>query len=92
MSEAEEERFMARVSHMANRIGMHPQRAEVLAYMLLVRDREGDDRRLCIECQHCAIGLHCTQWRQIGMSGPALGDMATMLQRCQGFRKGDTWA
>ncbi len=58
-----------------------PGRAESLADRLLVRDREGDDRRMCIECRHCTSGRSCGRARAAGLSHQELGELAVMLQR-----------
>jgi hypothetical protein len=58
--------------------------ADDLAERLTLRDREGDGRRLCIEC------LHLKAWRcgnhAAADVAPELGrSLATLLQRCAGF-------
>jgi hypothetical protein len=64
--------------------------AEVTAVRLTYRDREMDDRRLCLECQHLFGGAdsrRCSQWQKVGqINGPAIpGELVTLLQRCAGF-------
>lgn len=88
MSTAEVDLFMARVERFTSR-GLPgrglPGRAESLADRLLVRDREGDDRRMCIECRHCTSGRSCGRARAAGLSHQELGELAVMLQRCPTF-------
>lgn len=56
------------------RRGMSVKDAEQVSERLLVRDRDRDDRRLCIECRHCN-GKRC----QMGSA------MLNILQRCPRF-------
>ena len=88
MSTAEIDLFMARVERFTSR-GLPgrglPGWAENLADRLLVRDREGDDRRMCIECRHCTSGRSCGRARAAGLSHQELGELAVMLQRCPTF-------
>ena len=93
MSTAEVDLFMARVERFTSR-GLPgrglpgwglPGWAESLADRLLVRDREGDDRRMCIECRHCTSGRSCGRARAAGLSHQELGELAVMLQRCPTF-------
>lgn len=88
MSTVEIERFMARVERFTSR-GLPgrglPGWAENLADRLLVRDREGDDRRMCIECRHCTSGRSCGRARAAGLSHQELGALAVRLQRCPAF-------
>jgi hypothetical protein len=58
--------------------------AEAMAERLTLRDRDGDDRRLCIECANFRGG-RCRQPERAGVA-PELGTLATMLQRCPAFR------
>ena len=69
--------------------GLTPNDAEVLADKLMIRDRDGDDRRVCLECSHlrCQAGhSHCLGLRYAGMGGSlVLSGQIAMLQRCDGF-------
>ena len=88
-SDNEIERFMARVQRFTNR-GLDMIRAESLADKLATRDRDDDDRRLCIECRSCDVARRCSSARVAGLGGaPAapLGDLAFMLQRCPAFKE-----
>ena len=59
--------------------------AERLADLLVIRDREQDDRRLCLECSNCQQG-RCTRWLAAGLKQAQLpAGLATTLQRCGGF-------
>lgn len=65
------------------RLGLHHEEAARLADKLLLRDREGDDRRLCLECAHLR-GRPCA-WRcptPGGMGAP----LVAQLQRCPSWR------
>ena len=50
--------------------------SEYLAEMLLRRDRDLDDRRLCIECAHACPGWRCAK---------KAGFLLDQLQRCDHF-------
>ena len=66
---------------------------EALADKLVARDRDSDDRRLCLECTHLAgyAGTwSCRNWQRAGVAIKARdaglpGDLVRMLQRCEGF-------
>lgn len=83
MNAGEIERFEARVT-LFRRRGLTTEQAEAMVDKLLRRDREGDDRRLCLECRHLS-GRRCAAWRVAGIGGPDVGDLRTKLQRCDGF-------
>ena len=64
--------------------------SEALADKLVLRDRESDDRRLCLECVHLAgrAGvMRCAQWQRAGLgaAGVAAG-LHLVLQRCDSFK------
>ena len=68
--------------------GVSNDEAERLAYALVIRDREGDERRLCLECPHVqGFGRwRCGNWQVAGMARQGLAsDLVVMLQRCGGF-------
>ena len=66
------------------RIGLRPD-ADHLAELLTLRDRDGDDRRMCFECQHYRPG-RCGNHAGAGLRVPELSrDLAELLQRCPGF-------
>lgn len=63
--------------------------AEALAERLLARDRDGDERTLCIECAHYRHG-RCVNWKAAGFvksrdADAKLGDYAVTPKRCEGF-------
>jgi hypothetical protein len=88
MNTVEIDTFTMRLARFTDK-GLSLAEAEQLVDRLVVRDREFDDRRMCLECAH----LHgYGRWR-CGNFGPA--DMAPeglepelvkMLQRCLGYR------
>ncbi len=43
------------------RMGLAEPEAERAADRLVARDRDGDDRRLCVECRHCRPGPSCSR-------------------------------
>lgn len=92
LSTEEIDTFTARLALFTDK-GASLEDAERLADKLVTRDREGDDRRLCLECAH----LHgAGRWRcgnahraGIGTDRPP-ADLVKLLQRCDGFNlKGD---
>ena len=73
-----------------NRRGLTALDAELLADELVGRDRQADDRRLCLECRHLTTGrtMRCAQWQSAGLGQPGIPEgMAVQLQRCDGFSK-----
>lgn len=84
---AEIDAFAVRVELLA-RCGQRPRQAEALATRLLQRDRDQDERRLCLECRFFLRG-RCTNWRAAGMAGRRYSDLGRryplMLKRCPGF-------
>lgn len=68
--------------------------AEAMAYKLVIRDREVDDRRLCLECQHLAGSRagawSCRNWQQAEIAIQARDAVLSealviQLQRCDGY-------
>ena len=85
MNSAELEQFAKRAQQF-NRRGMSAEAAEAMADRLLIRDREQDDRRTCLECTIYRPG-RCSNHRRAGLQAPDVGrDLATLLQRCPGFQ------
>ena len=81
--------FAARLALFTDR-DLSMEEAQAMAEKLVQRDKEKDDRRVCLECAHLwgnAQVRNCSQWRKIGMiNGPAIPSELTMLlQRCNGF-------
>lgn len=87
MNPSEVDTFTARLARFTDK-GVAYAEAERLADKLVIRDREGDDRRLCLECIHLqGVGRwKCSNWRAADVARVGLApDMALMLQRCGGF-------
>ncbi|WHZ12086.1 MAG: hypothetical protein OJF60_002527 [Burkholderiaceae bacterium] len=82
MNTGEIERLEARVE-LFRRRGLSADLAAAMADKLVKRDREGDDRVLCLECSNLR-GRRCTAWEQAGIT-PDVRDLLTRLQRCPGF-------
>ena len=83
--DAEIERFMVREARF-RRLGRAVD-AEHLAERLTLRDREQDDRRLCLECTSLANNRRCELAAQGRLAGAdrRLEPVPTILQRCPGF-------
>jgi hypothetical protein len=89
MNTAELDAFTARLARFTD-MGMILADAERMADKLLIRDRESDDRRVCMECVNLHRGSRCRQWHRAGIATRSQdaqlpGDLVTMLQRCDGF-------
>ena len=93
MNTAEIDTFTARLARFTD-WGVILEDAERIADRLVIRDREQDDRRLCLECIHLAgqsgATWHCKNWQRAGISLKARdARLATawvlQLQRCDGF-------
>lgn len=79
--------FTARLARFTDK-GVGYDDAERLADALVARDRQGDDRRLCLECTHLqGTGRwRCGNWKQADVAREGLArDLVLMLQRCGGF-------
>lgn len=81
-SDVEIERFAQRYARLVAR-GLTDDHAEALAERLVQRDREGDARRLCIECSNFRAG-RCQQPKHAGV-GAEVGALAFILQHCPAF-------
>ena len=92
MNSAEIDTFTARVIRFTDK-GVTPTDGEALADKLAKRDRELDDRRLCLECTHLAGyagSWRCRGWQRAGIALQARdaglpGDLVRTLQRCDAF-------
>lgn len=87
MNTGEFDTFMARLARFIDK-GVSYDEAERLADALVIRDREGDDRRLCLECPHLqGFGRwRCGNWHAADVPRQGLArDLVLMLQRCGGF-------
>lgn len=67
--------------------GAAPHDAERLADSLVSRDRDDDDRRLCLECRHLrgAGPYRCGNARAAGVHADLARDLVLTLQRCHGY-------
>lgn len=88
MNGAEMDTFTARLAQFTDR-GLILADAERLADKLVQRDREGGDRRVCLECLHLQRG-RCGNWQVAGVAirsrdAQLSPDLVLQLQRCDGF-------
>ena len=95
MNGAEIDTFTARLARFTDK-GLNLDDAEALADKLVTRDRESDDRRLCLECVHLAGhgagDTRCTNWQRARVAMRAKdaqlsAALAHRLQRCGGFKE-----
>lgn len=90
MSDRELARMQFRLGMFARR-GMPAERAEAFVDRLLERDRDGDDRRACIECKRMERGDRngptCSAARagQLQCTSPRFTPITDLLQRCEAF-------
>lgn len=93
MTGGEMDTFAARLARFPIKGVIHAD-AESMADRLLQRDRENDDRRACLECDHLVgygrASWRCGNWQAAGIAIHAhdnhlSGDFAQQLQRCDGF-------
>jgi hypothetical protein len=76
---------MAARTEAFERMGLSAPEADGLADLLHLRDREGDDRHLCVECQH--VRADRVGWRCGALRGPIPREwFAIQLQRCPTFK------
>jgi hypothetical protein len=77
--------------HLFTLRGLDDTEAESLADGLVVRDREADDRGLCLECAHLRRDAGMWKCNQRQRAGQAVadvpGDLVKLLQRCDGFKE-----
>ena len=80
------DRLQKRVAFFERR-GLDFEAAAEIAELLLLRDAERDDRRMCIECAHLQRDGGCFAARQGWIHGAArnLTPVQDMLQRCERF-------
>ena len=93
MNAAEIDTFAVRLHKFADK-GLARNDGEALADKLVLRDRDQDDRRVCLECKHFAGhgagSLRCGNWRAAGVAIRSRdtqlpADLVVQLQRCDGF-------
>lgn len=95
MTGSEIDAFTARLARFTDK-GLTTDDGEALADKLVTRDRESDDRRLCLECLHLAGyagSWQCRNWQRAGVAIKARdaglpGDLVRTLQRCDGVPRG----
>ena len=89
MNTGEIDTFTARLARFTDK-GLSLDDSEALADKLVLRDRESDDRRLCLECAHLAgraRAMHCAQWQRAGLGAAGIpAGLHLVLQRCDGFK------
>ncbi len=83
-SDSEIEAFNRRVVQFQNQ-GIDLSKAEAIAETLLVRDRDTDDRRMCVECLSLAK-FNCTTPKAADLTTRDVRPIRFMLQRCDGFK------
>ena len=93
MNTAEIETFTARLLRFTSK-GLPVPGSEALADKLVNRDREQDDRVICLECMHLGgygVGSwRCGNWQTAGIAirssdAQLPSDLVVKLQRCGGF-------
>lgn len=93
MTGGEIDTFAARLARFTVK-GVTYADAEFIADRLVQRDRENDERRLCLECMHLGgygrASWRCGNWQAAGIAvrthdNQLPGDFAQLLQRCDGF-------
>jgi hypothetical protein len=89
MNAVEVDRFTARLARFIDK-GATQADAESLADRLVIRDREKDDRAMCLECAHLHVAGRCGNWQRSGVATRASdAQLPTafmhLLQRCDGF-------
>ena len=92
MTGREIDTFTARLHHFARR-GLTEPDAQRLADKLVTRDRDADDRRLCLECAHLAGHASvwgCRNWQRAAIASKARdaqlpAALVSQPQRCDGF-------
>jgi hypothetical protein len=93
MNGAEIDTFAVRLHKFTDK-GLPRADGEMLADKLVLRDREQDDRRVCLECNHFAGhgagSWRCGNWQAAGVAirsrdAQLPADLVVQLQRCDGF-------
>ncbi|NMM08214.1 hypothetical protein [Polaromonas sp.] len=81
MTGREIDTFAARLARFTDK-GLSLIDGEALADKLVTRDREADERRLCLECVHLARNGLC---KAVTTGGKPIEPVSTVLQRCDSF-------
>ena len=93
MNGVEIDTFAARLHQFTDK-GLARNDGETLADKLVLRDRDQDDRRVCLECKHFAGhgagSWRCGNWQTAGVAirsrdAQLPADLVVQLQRCDGF-------
>ena len=93
MNGAEIDTFAVRLHKFTDK-GLTRNDGETLADKLALRDRDQDDRRVCLECKHFAghgaESWRCGNWQAAGVAirshdAQLPADLVVQLQRCDGF-------
>ncbi len=93
MNGGEIDMFMARLSRFTSK-GVNQSDAESLADKLVIRDRDSDDRTLCLECTHLGgygqASWRCANWQMASVAiksrdNQLPADLVLQLQRCAGM-------
>lgn len=91
LSAGHDDAFEARAYWFTER-GLGTEAAEGLAERLASRDKDGDDRRMCLECTYLGASGRCVAAATGRLPGasPRLEPVQTILMRCEAFglRKG----
>ena len=93
MNCAEIDTFTERLHQFTDK-GLARNDGEALADKLVLRDRDKDDRRTCLECRHLAghgsVSWRCSNWQLADVAirsrdAQLPADLVVQLQRCDGF-------
>ena len=93
MNGAEIDLFTARLHRFTDK-GLTRTDGEAMADKLVLRDRDQDDQRICLECRHIAGhgagSWRCGNWQAAGVAirsrdAQLPADLVVQLQRCHGF-------
>ncbi len=93
MTGSEIDLFTVRLARFTDKGVIHGD-AELMADRLVTRDRENDDRGLCLECTHLGgygvTSWRCGNWQRAGVAirsrdAQLPADLVLQLQRCDGF-------
>ena len=83
LNSVEIDRFLSRMARFSDK-GFSYGDAERMAVKLVRRDRQGDDRRMCLECFHLQGRWRCGNHVRAGVGRDLPLQLVLMLQRCPG--------
>lgn len=98
MNTMEIDTFTVRLARFTDK-GLDLVAGELLADKLVIRDRDKDDRAVCLECIHLggygATSWRCANWQAAGIAirardAPLAVALVCQLQRCEGFANAPT--